>query len=673
MLRGNSHEESDGEGNTGIGMSYGGNMVEAERGEPVAEMQEGGSINDTSAVVYGNMKIPSYGVSELEDPDAKGKKFKSYAAHLAKKEQKQNKIVDKATNIIDSVDGDSPFDMLKMNSAQAMLMGADMELQNLAHKKKTLAGVQNAILETAEEMGLESDALARGKMKQAKKGAKIPKGQAGLYIPKPGGTSPSLERKQLIDLGRRAIETSYNAGETGTPPNVYSENDFLEIGKNVFKNLEDVKVVGRKKSPPTPQPLPVYLPTPDALRKSYKEGVPAPPPMSYKGDISMYSSPIEMMIPPVVNTLDVQPPPITKPSAAVAPSSVKTSSPSSKKTQPSTKAPATNVKAATSAAISAAVTPPYTPAYTAKPLNVNLPTPDFMKPVEFKSPFEYTPQGLPESGLTAEDYLRYGVEPKAPSFKSKYYNTPEEPSEKPKKGSWFEKNADYLKMAYNEALPYLRPINKLPLDPSQLMGEQLALATNQLQGVRAQTFQPLLETRAPQMSAQEQLNKNQADFNAMMRQVGNNPAALSILAAQKQAADRQAIAQTQAYNTQQQIAANNRNIAMLNNATIENLKILDQQYARQEQAKAITKQQAQTALNSIASKIGQNKLENFTSAVTQNMYNYRFGPQGRIVNYNPLLDIQVPTIKNITEEEANIIAERRKKLSKNGSIVKALK
>jgi hypothetical protein len=229
--------------------------------------------------------------------------------------------------------------------------------------------------------------------------------------------------------------------------------------------------------------------------------------------------------------------------------------------------------------------------------------------------------------------------------------------------------ADYAKMIANEVLQYTRPINQLPLSPEQLMGEQFALATNVLEPVQAQTYQPMLETRAPQMTAQAMLNENQASFNALARQIGNNPAALSVLAAQKQRADTQAIAQVEAANQAQRQAVAARNIGMLNDATLKNLAILDNQYQRQTQARAATKAQAQAALSSIASKIAQNKLENLTSGVMQNMYNYRFGPKGRIVNYNPLADFQIPEVGDASLVEG----KAKEKTAKNGSIVKAIK
>ena len=538
MLRGQSHEETDGRGNSGIGMSYGGNMVEAERGEPVAEMQEGGAVGDTSAVVFGNMKTPSYVLSELTHPKFKdgkkfeGMKFKNVAKEYAKQEIKDTKNIEKGIELANSVEGDSPYDRLKLSSAEAMIIGGDMGFKYAAADKKALAGGQNAILDTAEEMGLESDALARGKIMQAKKGAKIPKGQTGV----------------LLD----------------------SKNNEYDYSQRWNK----------------------YLPN--------------------------------------------------------------------------------------------------TPAYTAKTLQANLSKPQFMQPLDFNTPanISYTPQGIPDSRMqdvvspTAYDITdtdRYftkdlldetGVE-----FQGKGVKGKKEKSSKIK--DFINKNEGYIGMGYNELLPYIRPTNKLPIDPSQFMGEQLALATNTLEPVQAQTFKPMLETRAPKMSAQEALNKNQADFNALARQIGNNPAALSMLAAQKQAADRQTIAQVEATNIQQEMAANNRNIAMLNDASLKNLAILDTQFQRQAQAKSNTKAQAQVALNSIASKIGQNKLENFQSGVMQNMYNYRFGPQGRIINYNPLAQYNTSQYEEmLTEDRVKEIEKQTgKKVNrgKNGSIVKAVK
>ena len=187
--------------------------------------------------------------------------------------------------------------------------------------------------------------------------------------------------------------------------------------------------------------------------------------------------------------------------------------------------------------------------------------------------------------------------------------------------------------ALGSAMPFLRPSNQMELDPNQLMGEMYTLATNAVEPVRAQTFQPVL-AQPYDISLQDQLNANQADFNALQRTVGNNPEALSALAAQKYAANSSVLANQFRMNQAERANVYNQNRQLLNQAQLQNLGILDQQYVRQEQAKSNTKQQAIGVLNSISDKIAKNKLENRTLGVYENMYNYRFTPSGVAYNVN---------------------------------------
>jgi hypothetical protein len=207
MFRGKSHEESDGKGNTGIGITFGDSPVEVERGEPAVKLKDGSSGED-NLVVYGNLKIPNEYVSIIGDPKAKGKKFKNYVADLSKVEQKQNKIVEKSTNELNELDVKTPFDKLKLSSLEANIKGGNMKLKSIADKKIKAADLQSAINDTAEEYGLVADDLARGKVKfdkeamkaQAKYGAAIEKAQDG-YKTKGRGDKWSFTR----------------AGETGNP------------------------------------------------------------------------------------------------------------------------------------------------------------------------------------------------------------------------------------------------------------------------------------------------------------------------------------------------------------------------------------------------------------------------------------------------------------------------
>jgi hypothetical protein len=537
MFRGKSHEESDGNGHTGIGVKYGQGAqdsytdyaeygteqadadVEVERGEPATELPDA-ETGDVSMVVYGNMQIPSYGAAELGYSKIKGKKFKSYANDLSKMEAKQNKTVEKGLKLINSVDSDNPFDQLKLQSGHAMVEGANMKLKGLAIQKQRLAGIQNAILDTAKEHGLESDALAKGKIKQdknsdmAKFGAKMETAQFGLGMFANEQWNPQpIDQQQYIQQpkaapARRAVSKKEKKLDF---------SKLMKIDPEADKRMNDE----------------FYAKNPDVITEA-------------------------------VRTLD---------------------------------------------------------------------------------PF-------------------HAAEPGLPAFKTP---TPPKKEKKDKFG---------LDDILRQIQPYLTPSNQEPLDPNQLTPEMYALANNQVEPVQAQTFEPLLE-QPYSVSFQDQLNANQADFNALQRQVGYNPAALSQLAAQKYSANSAILGQQFRTNQELQMGAFNRNRGVLNDAALKNLAVLDQQYQRQSQAKSNTKAQAQAALSSIADKIAKHKLENRTLGVYENMYNYRFGPKGRAINVNAPADFNIPDYAGLSEEEAKVMAEARKiaekRSAKNGSIVKAIK
>ena len=182
MFKGPSHADG------GMDIQYGQNGVEVEGGEPAVKLQDGGSADDDSLVVFGNMKIDDYAAKEIGDENANGKKYKNYIADLSKIEAKQNKIVNKSTELIELADTNNPFDQLTMNSGRANLIGTDMKLKNIANNKQNAAVVQNAILDTAQERGIDSDALAKGKIKpmkqsdMAKFGKQLNKAQGGTKM-----------------------------------------------------------------------------------------------------------------------------------------------------------------------------------------------------------------------------------------------------------------------------------------------------------------------------------------------------------------------------------------------------------------------------------------------------------------------------------------------------------
>jgi hypothetical protein len=144
------------------------------------------------------------------------------------------------------------------------------------------------------------------------------------------------------------------------------------------------------------------------------------------------------------------------------------------------------------------------------------------------------------------------------------------------------------------------------------------------------------------ISLQDQLNANQADFNAMTRQIGGNPEALASLAAQKYAANSGVLGNQFRINQANKAAIYSKNRDIMNDAQLRNLQTLDNQYVRQETAKSNTKAQAIMALNSISSKMLQNELDTKKLNTYENLYNYRFGKDMRAMNVNGLAPINIP-------------------------------
>jgi hypothetical protein len=491
MFRGKSHDESDGKGNTGIGITYGDSPVEVERGEPAVQLKNG-TDGDSSLTVYGNLEIPSFGASLIGDDKAKGKKFKNYVADLSKTEKKQNKVVEKSTEKLDNLEVITPQDLLAFESYKANILGANMKLKDIAKKKQDLASLQSAINDTAEEYGLIADDLAKGKVKQAKKGASIMKAQRGLT---------------------NLPQVTVNAASVVPPRNPFGA---IQVPQNVMN-------AGIKKPRQTLAQMNSWQPT-------------------------------------LGNLPQIRP---------------------------------------------------------------------------FYSPF-YTPPADQEAG---------------------------------------DQNGkiDWMTMV-NQVLPYLRPSNAEALDPRQLSGEMLALATNQLEPVQAQTIQPQLGTPTD-ISLQEIINENEADYRAAQRMMGYNPAALAALNAEKYQANQKVLGEQFKLNqsVKDRVYAENRDL--LNQANLNNLQTFDQQYGRQQEALSNTKAVSQAALSSIASKYMQNQLENRQLQTYENLYNYRFDPRFRANNMNPLAQFSTEMLSGMTGDQIKQLLEAAKKAEgkKNGGIVRATK
>lgn len=581
MFRGKSHEEGDGNGHTGIGVKYGDGGttdyaefgskdadadVEVERGEPATEMLDP-ETGEKNMVVFGNLKIPSIFLDQIGDKNAKGKKFKNYVADLGKDEAKQNKLIEKATEELDGLEVYTPFDKLKMDALQATIQGANMKLKEAALKKSNASSVQNAINETAEEFGIDADALAKGKYKidkeamkeQAKFGKEILKAQTGVkyaVYDDQGKITHYVDEK-----GNKINETTNTSSPKKSSTSTTSKNNKgrrnVKGGEPKMETLPngELKFIYPDKS--------YYIVHKDKSRTHYDKS----------GKVTEESRRFGT---PGKTKLTVIP---------AAPSEVP------------------------------------------------------LEPIE----------------NTFDENL-YKVPPK-------------------KKFDW---------MTYaNQALEYLRPTDQEEFDYSQVYPEMMAFAMNQAEPVQAKLYRPDLGIPMD-ISLQDQLNANQADFNALQRQTGYNPEALATLAAQKYAANSKVLADQFRLNQAEKQRVYEGNRALLNDAQLKNLGILDTQMVRQEEAKSRTKQQALEAMKSVADKIAKNKLENRTLGIYENLYKYRFDPSGRAINMNPLAQFSLSgsgsssdSLPSIPGYEWDTTPTLKKKKSedkgRNGKIVRAIK
>ena len=560
MFRGKSHEEYSPNGETGIGVTYGGNPVEVERGEPMVELEEGGTVDpqtgevQKSGVVFGNLKIPNQYIDILGDKNAKGKKFKNYVADLSKIEEKGNKLVEEGT-VLANKKNVTP---LELNVAKAKIYGGNSILMTAADKKINAAALQNAINDTAEEHGLVADDLARGKVKQDKEAMKEYAKFGGKFTKAQDGKELSKDDYNLL------IDLYDKAEKQGKGPAVEKfQREFSRLAPGKAKDV---------------------LSQFPATSYGKSKGLPA----------SNVASNFDQIFGKRTKAYRAS---LDKPSNSIS-------------------------------------------SLTPAGLNTNL-----------------------GGGLKAPIYSN-----------SMKVATDTKPAVDSDNNNWMN--------ILNAAIPYLRPSDQEALDMEQLYPEMYAMSSNQLEPVPAQGYQPDLGVPYD-ISFQDQLNANQADYRSAQRMAGYNPAAQANLNAQKYQAN-QGILGSQFRANQEmkdKVYGENRNI--LNQAKLTNLGIYDKQYERQAQALSNTKATTLAALNSISDKYAKNKLENKTLGVYENLYNYRYDDQGRAINMNPLAQFNMQG-RGISGKQSapegyeyeTILKPKKKKdtdTAKNGSIVKSYK
>ena len=676
MFRGNSHEESDNNGNTGIGITYGNSPVEVERGEPATK------IND-ELVVYGNLSTDKF--QDLLGKEAKNKKFKTLVSDWTKDEEKQNKFLEKSITQLDELNPLDPFDKLKFNALRANVLGANSKLKDIAEKKKIAANLQEAINTTAEEYGVEADALAKGKLKPISN-SNMNIAKDGITKKKNNSNEGDVHQKlnELTQiLANKGIDFKISSGyRKGAKTSTGRDSQhgkggalditFPKLGKEAYNKM---------------------INDPDIAKFVYDNGLTIldeydPKTLSQtKGS----GGHLHFGFDKGTKLSDR----FRKEYISKYPSTT---------TPETTKIPKDNVKS-----INIAQKPNYVQHNTnglygdistnnVEQLKANNPWYDWdgFNPNSEEDVMNFQNEAnkmLNKLGIserldidgklgkhTASISVGYGNDlqnnnnefakeielPETVITKKKTSGTPKETPKKDNR----------LLNVLSSIIPYIRPSDAETLDYNQLLGEMYALGTNQLEPVQAQTYQPQLKNPYD-ISLQDILNENQADYRSQQRMIGNNPAAQAMLNAQKYAANQKVLGEQFRLNQANKDQVYSGNINTLNDANLKNLAIYDQQYDRQASAKANTKATTQAALNSISSKYLQNDAANRKLQIYENLYGYRFDDQGRAVNQNGPVVYNSPQITDgqdipIYDNDGNIVGYKRNNNQQTTNSVRTL-
>lgn len=160
ILKGDSHK------NGGIMLQYGGNMVEAENDEPLVKMDE------STMAVMGRLDVPKALKKSAETTVGEklsGNKFNTIVKSIGEKETEANQDIKRNIEKGESL---TPLNNLDRITAQTLNLNieniAKPKLAALQDAKEAMAVAQDSINETAEEMNLEADQLALGKIKVRK-------------------------------------------------------------------------------------------------------------------------------------------------------------------------------------------------------------------------------------------------------------------------------------------------------------------------------------------------------------------------------------------------------------------------------------------------------------------------------------------------------------------------
>lgn len=223
QFNGDSHEEG------GIGMHYNGNPVEVEGGE-TASRDSQGNLN-----IFGNMYLPGTRT-----------KFKTVAKEMGQKEKRYDYLNNRGSELVNNTNIANKYDRLSFNAGRAMMSGGTMGQRDIAEKKENLAHLQRAMLDTADEYGLDAQEMSKGNTKKAKKNKQA---KGGTYIPfaENGNTTNGVDQQDpnqplRADRNKNPGNIKYGKfakqyGATGKDKDGFAIFPSREVGEKAMRSL----------------------------------------------------------------------------------------------------------------------------------------------------------------------------------------------------------------------------------------------------------------------------------------------------------------------------------------------------------------------------------------------------------------------------------------------------
>jgi len=605
QFNGPSHE------NNGIPINYEGQNVEVE-GDETGFIDKMGDLN-----VFGNMYVPGT-----------NKKFKSVSKEIAKQEVKADKQASKASKLMNEASPYDKYERFKFNSGMVMGVGAAKKQQQLTDSKEFLSNLQEAMLYA----GYGDDTT-----KKAQDGKKVIKNKTNTTANNP---IPIYDPRYFNQFtGEGQILSQYAA--TNPIPIVDDPNQPIDPSELTNTERALGKASGRNSSV--------------AVRHNN------PGNMKYAPWMKKYGA-----VPGQAGTDGgqfAQFPTIEAGQSAM----INLLTSSSYKGKTVTEA----IKRWTGG----------TP-YSKIPADIKGKKVSDLNPGEFKglldtitqgedskkynwsgiTPAPPTQAGTPSTNVTANP-PNLPVQPYSPNL------TPYTPQDQnpPRRSANPEEPNIVTGTPLRDIVPPTNRRNpyRNPLAFSQIAPEIFTLATERPGFVPGQTYEPNLY-QPYQVSFQDRLNENNASFRAMAQQLPGNAAALSVLAGQKYQADNQV--QADEFRTNQAIANDitNKNTELLNQARMTNIGLTDQQFVRQEQARANTRENIRNAMNSVAAKMQQNRTETARYNAYANLFpQYSFDRRGTL-EYIPNEDMIFGD--NMIAPSSNPAQRTRTTYDKNGEV-----